>query len=281
MKETAMLPFPQDEVENRIKLVVRILPGLGMNLLAMQKDVHVSRANTGDEDFALMEQAEGAIESELVDTLLASYPNDRINGEIQGRVGQPDGEFDWWIDALDGARNYVHGLPHYCISVGLCFRGTPVAGVVLAPVFSDVYHAIYGGGAFKNHEPIRVSQINEVSRSLIATGLPYRRQEIITELIADINAFLLSGAGLRRSGSAVLDMCWLAEGRIDAIWERGLAPHDLAAGGILVSEAGGRLTSFNGAPYHFAQPDVVLANAVIHGRIVETLNKARKVEGVN
>ncbi|MBX7057744.1 MAG: inositol monophosphatase [Leptospirales bacterium] len=281
MKETAMLPFPQDEVEARLKLLVRVLPGLGMNLLAMQKDVHISRSPSDDEDFRLMQRAEGAIESELVDTLLASFPADRVNGEMQGRVGRPDGEFDWWIDALDGARNYIHGLPHYCISAGLCFRTAPVAGVVLSPVFSDLYHAIYGGGAFRNHEPIQVSTVSEMGRSLVATGLPYHRQEIIADLMGDINAFMLSGAGLRRSGSAVLDLCWIAEGRIDAFWERGLSPHDLAAGALIVTEAGGRLSTFDGLPYQFSMPDVIAANALLHPRVVETLQRARKVEGMN
>lgn len=281
MQETAQLPFPQDEVEERIKLLIRVLPGLGMNLLAQQKDSYIGSSASDEGDRELMERVEGRVERELVDTLTGSFPDDRIFGEVHGRAGQSESEFDWWIDALDGTRNFIHGLPHFAVSAGLCFRGSPVAGVVLAPFFQDVYHAIYGAGAFKNHEPISVSPVADAERSLVATGLPYRRQEIIGEILADINAFILSNAGLRRSGSAILDMCWIAEGRLDAMWERGLSPHDTVSSSIIVREAGGQLSSFDGKPFDVHIPNVIASNGLLHPRIVEILSKARKVEGWN
>ncbi len=280
MTETAQLPFPQDEVENRIAHLMHILPGLGMNLLSYQKEAHIARSSSAIADRELMKKAELQIEDSMIATINDHYPRDRIYSEERGRAGE-DGEFEWWLDPLDGTRNYIHGVPLFCIAAGLCFRGTPVAGVVMVPAFSDLYHAVHGDGAYKNHNPIEVSGLSRIERTLIATGLPYRRQEIITEIVADVSAFITSGTGLRRTGSAILDLCWVAEGRLDAMWERGLDPHDLCAPSVILREAGGRLSDFDGKPFDLFLSDVIASNALLHPQILELLGKARKVEGMN
>ncbi len=281
MTETAELSFPQDDVESRVSHIMHLLPGLGMNLLTFQKDVSIARSASATADRELMKKAELQIEDNLINTIRDHFPRDRVYSEERGRSGSDDGEFEWWLDPIDGTRNYIHGVPLFCISVGLCFRGGPVAGVVMVPAFSEMYHAILGDGAYKNHNPIRVSGLSTVERTLIATGLPYKRKEVIGEIIGDVAAFITSGTGLRRSGSAILDLCWLAEGRYDAMWERGMDPHDLCAASVIVSEAGGRLSGFDGQGFDIFFQDVVASNGLLHPQVTEILGKSRKVEGMN
>jgi myo-inositol-1(or 4)-monophosphatase len=281
MKETAEMPFPQDDVESRLSHLMHVLPGLGMNMLSFQKEVHIARSFSAMADRELMKKAELQIEDSLIGTIRDNFGRDRVYSEERGRSGADDGEFEWWLDPLDGTRNYIHGVPLFCISVGLCFRGSPVGGVVMVPAFSDMYHAILGAGAFKNHNAIRVSGLTSIERTLIATGLPYQRKEMIAEIIADVAAFITSGTGLRRTGSAVLDLCWLAEGRFDAMWERGMAPHDLCAASVILSEAGGRLSGFDGQGFDIFFQDVIASNGLLHPQLIELLGKARKVEGMN
>lgn len=281
MTETAELSFPQDDVELRVQHILELMPALGLKLMALQKDVSIARSVSATADRDLMKRSELQIEDALVQTIRDHFPNDRLYSEERGRSGSEHGEFEWWLDPIDGTRNFIHGVPMFCCSVGLCFRGGPVAGVVMVPVFSEIYHAILGGGAYKNHEPIRVSGLANIERTLIATGLPYKRKELIGEIISDVSAFISTGVGLRRSGSAVLDLCWLAEGRYDAMWERGMDPHDLCAASVILTEAGGRLSDLEGSGFDMFHPDVVASNSILHPQVVELLKSSRKVEGMN
>ena len=133
----------------------------------------------------------------------------------------------------------------FCIAFGITYRGSPVGGVVHVPAIGQggtTYHAIVGAGAFKNQNPIRVSSIDVIERAVVAPCLPYHRKDIIGDIVGDIFAFVSAGSGLRRTGSTVLDLCWMAEGRLDALWDRDLKPWDLCGASVILFEAGGRVS---------------------------------------
>ncbi|MBI3394264.1 MAG: inositol monophosphatase [Spirochaetia bacterium] len=280
MGDAGIIEFPLDDVEHRVNTVLGFLPDLGKSLLSIQPDMTIRRSVSAATDRALMQKADRHIEKAILSGLSSIYVQDGIVSEEDGRSGG-DGDFQWWIDPVDGTRNFIHNQPLFCISIGLCFRGHPVAGVVYAPALSETYTAVYGSGAFKNGNEIFVSPVSSIERSLVATGLPYHRKEILSDLMADISAFVSSGSGLRRTGSAIIDMCWIAEGRLEAMWERGVKPWDLCAASVIVREAGGKITGFGGEAFDMHTPDVVVSNQVSHDSIVDILRQARAIEGMN
>lgn len=275
-----IVEFPQDDVEHRLRTILSVLPELGRALSSAQSRFSIRQSDQAAADYSLMQKADVQIEKGLLDAVTSFYKSDRVTSEEAGETGGT-GDFHWWMDPVDGTRNYIHGLPLYAMSVGLCFRGTPVAGAVYAPALSEMYHAIYGSGAFKNDQPIEVSNVASIERSLVATGLPYHRKEILADLMADISTFVSSGSGLRRTGSAILDMCWIAEGRLEAMWERGVKPWDTCAASLIVQEAGGKLSGFLGEPFDLNTRDILVTNGYTHTTIVEILRQARTVEGMN
>ncbi|MFN5296080.1 MAG: inositol monophosphatase family protein, partial [Flavobacteriales bacterium] len=177
------------------------------------------------------------------------------------------------IDPLDGTTNFVHGMPVWCTSIGLCDGITPILGVIYDPNTDECFSAYQGGGAFLNGKPIRVSQVNTVQQSLLATGFPYDdfgREEAYIELFRKL---IRGTRGLRRLGSAALDMAWTACGRVEGFYEYGLNPWDVAAGAIIVQEAGGIVTEFNGGDDFVFGEDLVCTNGHTHDemlRIIQT-----------
>ncbi len=280
MVDTGIVEFPRDDVEARLRTVRAVLPEVGRNLIAQQGQMHIQTSDSFAGDRSLMERADRFVEESLLKAIRDEYPNDSIYSEEAGEAPGPS-DFAWWIDPVDGTRNFIHGNPLFCISVGLCFRDGPCAGVVLVPAFREMYHAISGQGAFKNDTPIGVSRVDTVERGLLSAGLPFRRKEFLNDLIADLSAFAATGTGLRRTGSTVLDVCWIAEGRFDALWERALTPWDTCAVSVILSEAGGRMTTLGGEPYSFLAAEAVASNGILHEQMVEVIQKARKVEGMN
>jgi len=280
MLETETLGFPVDEVVKRVAFIKQLLPPLGRRLLSFQDEVNIRLSDSSDMDRIMMTRADQHIEFNLIEALQEKFPDDSITSEEKGGVSS-HGEFHWWIDPVDGTKNFIHGIPLFAISVGLTFRGDPVAGVVEVPSFRDTYHAILTAGAYKNDSPIHVSNLESLERSMITNGLPFNRKEILHELISDISAFISSGIGLRRTGSAVLDLCWVAEGRFDAMWERSLRPWDTCAPSVLIQEAGGKISGFNGEPYHVQLPDIVATNDIIHSTVIEVLHRKRNIETSN
>ncbi len=280
MHGSQIAEFPFEEIQKRLELARELLPSLGQKLLQIQPQLNIENSSNSKSDLTLMNRADQEIEGPLLASLKEVFPEDTYHAEME----DPDGEhldFTWWIDAVDGTRNFIHGLPFFCMSVGLSFRETPVAGAVYVPSLGEMYWAISGSGAFKNDHPISVSRIAQMDRSLVATGLPYERKEIITRLISDISAFVSSGTGLRRTGSVILDLCYVAEGRFDAMWERGVDPWDACAAAVIIKEAGGRLSGFSGEIFHIKQQDLVASNGILHTEMLEILKQAREIEGVN
>jgi len=214
-------------------------------------------------------EADLASEQMIVRAVGEAFPGHRIVGE-EGGERTADSEFTWWIDPLDGTTNCAHGYPHYCVSIALARREETIVGVVYDPLRDEIFHAGRGEGAFLNGEKIGASRVSDPSRALLATGFPYdlsRRPQAVAQLAA----FLSIVQGVRRDGSAALDLAYVAAGRLDGFWEVGLKPWDTAAGAIIAEEAGARVSDFSGRPYHFSRPDVVAAPPALHPFMITTI----------
>ena len=175
------------------------------------------------------------------------------------------------VDPLDGTTNYLHGFPAYAVSIGALVDGELAAAVVIDVPHNECYTAVRGGGAFRDGAPIRVSSITDPALALIATGMPFRKAEQIARYLEQLPKVLASTSGIRRAGSAALDLAFLACGRVDAFWELRLAPWDVAAGLLLVREAGGIVTDLEGAPSVPAQAAICAGNPAMHAWLLATI----------
>lgn len=183
-------------------------------------------------------------EAEIIKELRRAYPDHAILGEESGAIGK--GPMQWVIDPLDGTHNYLRGIPHFCVSIGLLEKGVPTYGVVFDPLRDELYTASKGDGAYLNDRRIRVSKRDDLGGAMIATGFPYRQRAHLGPQLDMTRAILGQAEDIRRSGSAALDLAYTAAGRYDGYFEIGLKPWDMAAGVLLVREAGGRYCDFAG-----------------------------------
>lgn len=193
-------------------------------------------------DFA--SEVDRLAEAEIIRELRRAYPDHGILAEESGEVAK--GRATWVIDPLDGTHNYLRGIPHCCVSIALVERGTPTAAVIFDPFRGDLYTASKGDGAFVNDRRMRVSKRESLDGAMLGTGFPYRQRAHLDTQLAMVRALLQRGEDLRRTGSAALDLAYVASGRLDGYFEIGLKPWDLAAGCLLVQEAGGRYGDFAG-----------------------------------
>jgi myo-inositol-1(or 4)-monophosphatase len=272
MQETGIIEFPINEVYDRIFYVYNLIPNLSNSLLAFQEDILKGKIMESFHD--LIKRADKELELPLIEIIDNKFKQDTIISETYGET-KKDGDFSWWIDALDGSRNFIHGNPLYCISIGLVFRDHPVAGIVHMPSLKETYHAIFGEGAYKNNHRIQVSTTASLDLALLSSGIPYNRKEVLNQLISELSAMISAGTGIRKSGSAVLDLCWTAEGRIDGMWERNLKPWDTCAGYVILKEAGGKITNFQGIPFHIQIDNIVASNGLIHQDILNALKNIK------
>ena len=180
---------------------------------------------------------------------------------------------NWVIDPLDGTTNFVHGMPVWCTSIGLCDGIKPILGVIFDPNTNECFSAYTGGGAKLNGQLIHVSKINSLQQSLLATGFPYDDFGREEEYIQLFRKLIRGTRGLRRLGSAALDMAWTACGRLEGFYEYGLNPWDVAAGSIIVQEAGGMVTEFNGGDNFIFGEDLVCTNAIVHSEMLDVIKK--------
>jgi myo-inositol-1(or 4)-monophosphatase len=222
-------------------------------------------------DVDLVTVADRAVEAYLQDALLGAFPAHGIYGE-EGARDRLDAEFRWYIDPLDGTTNFAHGFPHFCVSMGLEHRppglavehdGPIVAGVIYDPLRDELFTAERGKGAFLNGKPIHVSSVPELGEALVATGFPSRKRNLNPN-IHFYQEFTMRSHGVRRAGSAALDLAYTASGRLDAFWEFNLNPWDTAAGFLLVEEAGGMVTGFDGNYRRLDSREVLASNQHIH-----------------
>lgn len=218
----------------------------------------------------LVTRADTLSQRAIVRRLRASYPNDSILGE-EGYSRMTDSARRWIIDPLDGTTNYAHSLPIYSVSVALQIDGFVVLGAVYNPNLEEVFFAIRGRGGYLGNRPIRVSKTRTVGKSLLATGFPYDIRVSRNNNLRHFSNFAVRAQAIRRGGSAALDLCYVACGRFDGFWELKLGPWDTAAGYLIASEAGARVTDFSGRPFNINMKEVVAANQLIHGEMLHIL----------
>ncbi len=208
---------------------------------------------------------------------IAAVVSERHPGAIllaeEGSPTAAHGELTFIADPLDGTTNFLHGFPWYAVSIAALSQGAPVAGVVLNVPNGELFTATVGGGARRNGQPIRVSAITEPGRALIGTGFPFKHREGVAPYIAVLPSLMEATAGLRRAGAAALDLCDVACGRFDAFWEYSLAPWDIAAGILMIREAGGVVTDLDGRPARVDHGAIVAGNPVMQAWLLQQLQR--------
>jgi myo-inositol-1(or 4)-monophosphatase len=217
----------------------------------------------------LVTEVDRAAEAAIRKVLVAATPNVPILGEEEG------GDFDsltrWVVDPLDGTTNFVHGFPFWCVSVALEVDGVGEVGVVFDPVRNKTYQAARGKGAFLGDRRLLVSGTKSMDEALVGTGFPYDRRDKAAFYLAHVQKMMVAARGVRRAGAAALDLALLAEGALDAFWEFRLAPWDVAAGVVLIREAGGMVTAHDGGPLQRRTPSPLATNAVLHNAMLVLL----------
>ncbi|MCU0768778.1 MAG: inositol monophosphatase [Burkholderiaceae bacterium] len=207
----------------------------------------------GRSDFVT--EVDHAAERIIVDILLKAYPDHAVLAEESGASGES--EYTWIIDPLDGTTNFIHGFPQYAVSIALRHRDLITQAVVYDPTRNELFTATRGRGAFLNERRIRVSRRDRLNESLIGTGFPFRSLEHLDDYVRMFKAITEHTAGIRRPGAAALDLAYVAAGRLDGFWEIGLSPWDMAAGSLLILEAGGLVSNFDGDPGYLDDGHIV------------------------
>ncbi|MDQ6988341.1 MAG: inositol monophosphatase family protein [Mariprofundaceae bacterium] len=214
-----------------------------------------------DRDFVT--EVDQAAEAMILQEIRKHYPDHGIVAEESERKN-PDADIQWYIDPLDGTTNFIHGYPHFAVSISAWQKGKPLLAVVHDPMRNETFEAKNGGGAFLNRRRLRVSACQEVKNALFASGLPPYRRDLLDDFQGRMDSCMRHADGYRRGGSAALDLAYVAAGRIDAYWEAGLKPWDIAAGILLVQEAGGIATGLSGESIDLERGDVLVGNPEMH-----------------
>lgn len=223
------------------------------------------------EERNLVSEIDKASEKKIIDIIKRHFPTHGILAEESGASGASD--YKWIIDPLDGTTNFLHGLPLYCVTIGLEYKGEIVAGVVYDPNLDELFTAERGSGAYLNGKRMQVSKSRELIQSLLVTGFPYDIANNPDNAIEHFVNFLVKGQGIRRLGSAAMDLSYVAAGRLDGFWEVNLNPWDMAAGLLFVQEAGGKVTDFSGTPSTVYTKQILASNGHIHNAMLAILQK--------
>ena len=219
----------------------------------------------------LVTEADKLAEAEVLKVLNLHLPEHQILAEESGALGNAQSEYLWAIDPLDGTTNYAHGLPMAATSVGLMINGVPSVGAVYNPFTNELFRAAKGLGATCNRRPIQVSQTTELSTSLLVTGFAYDRRETTDNNYAEFCHLTHLTQGVRRLGCASMDLAGVACGRLDGYWERGIQPWDMAAGIVILEEAGGKITAYDGSPLDINSGRILATNSLIHDSLSQAL----------
>jgi len=204
----------------------------------------------------------------IVGLIRDQYPRHSIVAEEETAISLEDTAYQWIVDPLDGTTNFVHGYPQFAVSIALAHAEEIVVGVVRDPMRGETFSAAHGGGARLNGEPIKASDVDELDKALLATGFPYDRRERADEYLAPFKRFMCAAQGIRRGGAAALDLCYVASGRLDGFWERKLHAWDVAAGSLIVREAGGCVTNLRGGEFDLWGSELLCSNGRIHDEMV-------------
>jgi myo-inositol-1(or 4)-monophosphatase len=231
----------------------------------IEKGFEVSHKGTID----LVTEADVAVENMFRTLIAGRFPDHTILAEEFGEDAATRGASHCWVfDPIDGTNNYAHGLPIFCASLALEIDGRGEIGAIYDPTRRELFVAERGGGAFLNGRPLHVSNAPTLVESMLVTGFPYDIHKRIPEIVGLFGEFVGKARAVRRLGSAALDLCYIAAGRMDGFWEQDLQPWDIAAGTIIVEEAGGRVTDFAGEPYSTRRPQLLATNGIIHEEMV-------------
>ena len=209
-------------------------------------------------------------EREIINTIHKAYPDHGILAEESGAT-QKDNQYLWIIDPLDGTTNYLHGFPHYAVSIAIQIKGRTEHGVIYDPIRQELFTATRGAGAQLNNRRIRVSQRPNLEGALLGTGYPHKDMSILPAYLHSFGDLAKLCAGIRRAGAATLDLAYVAAGRLDGFWECGLSPWDMAAGALLIKEAGGLVSDFDGGEDFLSSGNIVAANLKVFKQMLQTI----------
>ena len=230
--------------------------------------LHVSRKAHSD----FVSEVDSNAEEVIIKVLLEAYPKHSILAEESGVTGdQDEPEYQWIIDPLDGTTNFLHGFPQYSVSIALKHRGVLTQAVVYDPTGNELFTASRGRGAYLNDHRLRVSKRNQFSECLIGTGIPFRELKHMDTYLSMLKDIIPRVAGIRRPGSAALDLAYVAAGRYDGFWELGLAPWDMAAGCLLITEAGGLVSDLEGNETYLESGNIIAGNPKIFGQLLQVI----------
>jgi myo-inositol-1(or 4)-monophosphatase len=245
---------------------------------AVLKAGALQRARYGDRtvkvehkgEIDLVTEVDRACETAILEILRSRFPHHDVVTEEQD-LARTGSRFVWYVDPLDGTTNFAHGYPFFCASVALTEDGRPVAGAVYDPLKEELFTAARGEGAYLNGRRLQVSGGSDLLRSLLTTGFPYDLRTDLTDLLGLFNAFMAEARAIRRDGAAALDLCYVAAGRVDGFWESRLHPWDVMAGAVMIEEAGGLITRFDGSPLRPSADEVLAANPSLHARMMKVV----------
>ncbi|MBW2345452.1 MAG: inositol monophosphatase [Deltaproteobacteria bacterium] len=221
-------------------------------------------------DIDLVTEADLEAEKTILEIIRRNFPRDNVLTEETGLHGDISDRI-WIVDPLDGTTNFAHGFPFFAVSIALEIKKEIMLGIVYNPYMEEYFQAAKGTGAYLNNKPIKVSKIQTLDESLLGTGFPYDIHEKPETVMDLFTKMLVRAQGVRRPGSAAIDMCYVAAGRFDGFWESDLKPWDTAAGTVIVKEAGGRLSTYEGNPYDPYRKSIVAANPFIHDAMMQVL----------
>ena len=229
-------------------------------------------------DIDLVTVVDRLSEKAIVERITAAFPDHDLLAEetLFEEKGSP---WKWIIDPLDGTTNYFRGYPCFCVSIGLEVDGEVKLGVVYNPVLDELFHAERGGGAFLNGNPISVSRVNDLNRSFLCTGFPYDVREYADFYLRYFREFIIRSFAIRRPGSAAIELSYLAAGRFDGFWELKLHPWDVAAGSLIITEAGGKITDFKGGLFGIYSGEMLASNGLIHEEMLEVIKEVNSKIG--
>lgn len=216
-----------------------------------------------------------ACEREILRRLHRAYPDHAVLSEENGLSGREDSEYRWVVDPLDGTTNFMHDIPHFAVSIALMKNDTLLVGVVYDPCKNELFTAVRGEGAMLNNRRIRVTDRRRLEGALLGTGIPYSRARDLERYLPVLQSLIRGTAGIRRAGSAALDLAYIAAGRLDGFWEFGLKPWDIAAGTLLVREAGGIVGDLNGGYDHMQSGDTLAANPALLKKMLERIRAVK------
>jgi myo-inositol-1(or 4)-monophosphatase len=257
------------EVAETLALATRLARQAG----GVQRERYETELNIGTKSAPvdLVTDVDRRCEALIVEALQSERPADAILAEEGSNREDASASWRWVIDPLDGTVNYAHGYPRFCVSIGVEREGVRTVGVVYDPLLDELYHAVRDGGAFRNGRPIRVSSETELGRGLFATGFAYDVHQSPDDNLDHFGRFVKSARAVRRDGSAALDLCYVASGRLDGYWELKLHAWDISAGALMVEEAGGRVSNRQGGPLPADGSSVVSSNGGVHEAMLELL----------